>query len=110
MNIFLVAIFSLLSVYVITNFKIRLIYKILLFPFFSIVSGFLVSVTNKGNSGSFAIFIWSGFATLALLSVFYPIFSSKFKNGTKEQLKEQRKEEIKMQISANTLWDEKWKK
>ncbi len=110
MNLVLVLIFSLLSIYFITNFKFKLVYKIILFLPFSLLSGFLTSIANEKEPGSFAIFVSSSFATLILLSILYPIFRTRFKNKTHEQMKDQNKIEISNNKKTDDIWNEKWKK
>jgi hypothetical protein len=110
MNLLLVLIFSLLSIYFITNFKFKLVYKIILFLPFSLLSGFLTSIANEKEPGSFAIFVSSSFATLILLSILYPIFRTRFKNKTHEQMKDQNKIEISNNKKTDDIWNEKWKK
>lgn len=110
MNLLLVLIFSLLSIYFITNFKFKLVYKIILFLPFSLLSGFLTSIANEKEPGSFAIFVSSSFATLILLAILYPIFRTRFKNKTHEQMKDQNKIEISNNKKTDDIWNEKWKK
>ena len=110
MTIFLALIFSLLSIYLITNFKFKLIYKIILFLPFSLLSGFLTSIANEKEPGSFAVFISSSFVTFIFLTALYPIFRTRFKNKTREQMKEQNKIELSNNKKTDDIWNEKWKK
>ncbi len=110
MSIFLAFIFSLLSIYFITNFKFRLIYKILLFIPFSVLSGFLTSVAYEKDPGSFAVFVSSSFITLVFLSILYPVFRNKFRNKNRKEMDEQKKTEITKIKRTDEIWDEKWKK
>lgn len=110
MNIFLVSILSLVSVYFITNFKFKLVYKILLFIPFSLASGFLTSIAYEKDPGSFAIFVSSSFVSLIFISIFYPIFRNKFKSKTRNEMNEQRKVELTEVKKSDDIWNEKWKK
>jgi hypothetical protein len=110
MTIFLSLIFSLLSIYFITNFKFNLVYKIILFLPFSLLSGFLISIANEKEPGSFAVFVSSSFSTLIFLSILYPIFRTRFKNKTREQMNDQNKIEISNNKKSDDIWNEKWKK
>jgi predicted membrane protein len=110
MTIFLSLIFSLIIIYFIVNFKFKLIYKIILFLPFSLLSGFLTSIANEKEPGSFAVFVSSSLVTLIFLSILYPIFRNKFKNKNHEQIKDQNNIEISNNDKSNDIWNKKWKK
>jgi hypothetical protein len=110
MTIFLSLIFSLIIIYFIANFKFKLIYKIILFLPFSLLSGFLTSIANQKEPGSFAVFLSSSFITLIFLSILYPIFRNNFKNKNREQIKEQNNIEISNNDKSDDAWNKKWKK
>ena len=110
MTIFLSFIFSLIIIYFITNFKFKLVYKVILFLPFSLLSGFLTSIANTKDPGSFAVFLTSSFATLILLLTLYPIFGKRFKNKNREEIKDQNKIEIANNDKSDDAWNKKWKK
>lgn len=110
MTIFLSLIFSLIIIYFTANFKFKLIYKIILFLPFSLLSGFLTSITNQKEPSSFAVFVSSSFITLIFLSILYPIFRNNFKNKNREQIKEQNNIEISNNDKSDDAWNKKWKK
>ena len=110
MTIFLSLIFSLTIIYFITNFKFKLIYKIILFLPFCLLSGLLTSISNEKEPGSFAVFVSSSFVTLIFLSILYPIFRNRFKNKNREQIKDKSNIEIRSNDKSDDAWDKKWKK
>lgn len=97
-NIFICVMLSLAIVYVLSNWNARLLLKVVVIPFLSVIAGLIASVASVDQSKSFAVAIFSSFTIFILTTIFYPIFNKRFekKVRTKEDT-----EELKKFIKSN---------
>ncbi len=97
-NIFICTMLSFVIVYILSNWNVRLILKLVAIPFLSVIAGLIASFASVDQSKSFAVAVFSSFTIFTLTAVFYPLFNKKFRR--KVRTKEE-SEELKKFIKSN---------
>ncbi len=97
-NVLICAMLSFAIVYILSNWNVRLFFKMVAMPFLSIFAGVIASYASIDQSKSFAVAVFSSSTIFILSAVFYPFFYKKFKRKVKTK---EESDELKKFINSN---------